>query len=107
MAQHPDILNKVRKEVDDMFDNVGEAKFGLYGESDAETEKAMKLPYLTQCVNETMRITPPVVNTPNRLLPEARTLFGFKFPALVPFQFFLVGLSSGIASSLIVIAMLL
>lgn len=75
MTENPDVLKKVQNEVDDFFATHTEENLG---------ESEEKFAYLMQAVNETMRITPAVVDSSYRQGPAPHSLFGFDFPANVP-----------------------
>jgi len=83
MTQHPEVLTKVRAEVDALaastpsFPNVDFTEFE-------------KLEYLMRSVSETLRLNPPVFNTNFRVLMEPKTIGGYKIPEKVPKGDFIV-----------------
>ncbi|XP_040268614.1 cholesterol 24-hydroxylase-like isoform X1 [Bufo bufo] len=69
LARHPEILQKVQAEVDEV---IGSRRY-------VETDDLPKLRYLSQVLKETLRLYPPVPGTP-RLLEEDFTVEGVKIP---------------------------
>jgi len=76
--QNLTIWNKVVAEVDQALPNLPSS-----GESDPIFTDGKSFAYLMQCVHEALRISPPISMLFPREFPEARTFFGYLFPARV------------------------
>lgn len=74
VVQHPAIKQRLFAEVDGLVPAQAEAQL-------PPTDLVDKLPFLTQSINESMRLKPAVGGTFSRNMPEPRTINGYRFPA--------------------------
>ncbi|EJT99156.1 cytochrome P450 [Dacryopinax primogenitus] len=71
LAQHPSVLNRLRQEIQDVYITHGELTINHLNE----------LPYLNACINESLRLFPPVPNGHPRLAPKGgATVGGYLIP---------------------------
>ncbi|KAH7027229.1 cytochrome P450 3A17 [Microdochium trichocladiopsis] len=61
LAQHPDAMRRLQEEVRGAFAS----------EAEVDIKSSARLPYLSACLEETMRLYPPAVVTPPRVSPGA------------------------------------
>ncbi|GFR73654.1 cytochrome P450 3A24 [Elysia marginata] len=77
LANHPDHQRLVQEELDSKLSNSGQE------DTVPNYEAVQNLPYLDQCINETMRLFPPGIVL-DRVCTEEITLHGINFPKGMP-----------------------